>query len=385
MNNLQLLNQELEHLISRDLKRTPLVIEKTEGKHCFSKGEKLLNMISNDYLGIATNPDLREEFLKKQTDLPLGAAGSRLLGGTTQAYQLLEDKLSNIFQKKSLLFNSGYHANTGIIPAIMAAKDIVFCDKLVHASIIDGIKLSGAKMIRYQHLDYTDLQNKLEKYRDNGYKALITSESIFSMDGDLADLVRLSALKKKYDALLMIDEAHSFGLFGTNGYGMVHEDNNIDCDILIGTFGKALGSVGAFAATKETIYDLLVSKSRSFVYSTALPPMNVAWTHFVLKNILPKLQRQRVQLQELSSEFRQLLLDRNIEVLGSSQIIPVIIGDIQKTIQVAGELQQNGFLVLPIRPPTVPKHSCRLRLTLNSLMNSQDLEPLVSILSRFLP
>jgi len=384
MNTYQQFMDELSTIKENQLERTTTVVSNQNQKQCIYQGKEVLNLISNDYLGIAVNRKLFQEFLSNHDNLSAGATSSRLLGGTSIAHQQLEEKLSDIFQKKALVFNSGYHANSGIIPVIVNHKDIIFCDRLVHASIIDGIKLSGAKIIRYNHLNTTDLKNKLEKHRLHYRRSLIITETLFSMDGDIPNLAQLITLKKQYDSLLMLDEAHSFGLFGQQGYGITLQQQLKDFDILIGTFGKAIGSIGAFVIANETIISLILNKSRSFIYSTALPPINIYWTLHVITNILPAMTPQRNKLQETAQLFRDELKKRKIAAIGSTQIIPIITGEINKTIKLSYKLLENGFLVLPIRPPTVHKDKCRLRLTLNSSMNNSDLEPLIDILAKSL-
>ncbi len=368
----------LDLLEKKQLNRDLPNISNRQDKYCQYKNKKVLNLISNDYLGIAADTQAFQNFLNQNKELAPGSTASRLLAGTHQVHRDLEETLSKIYKNPALTFNSGYHANTGIIPALITSKDIVFCDKLIHASIIDGIKLSGAKMIRFNHLDNQDLTAKLTKYRHKYQNGLIITEALFSMDGDLAKITELISLKKQHDCLLMVDEAHSFGTFGA--YGIVHQQNLSEIDILIGTFGKAIGSMGAFVVANQTIIQLIKNKARSFIFSTSLPPINVGWSNHVIKNILPQKNDDRARLKQTSEKFRNILKRSNIKVIGNSQIIPIVIGNIETTLKLSKTLLAKGFLALPIRPPTVPSGSCRLRITLTSHMNIKELTPLAEII-----
>ncbi|MFH0702949.1 MAG: 8-amino-7-oxononanoate synthase [bacterium] len=356
----------------------------------FNKTKNLLNLSSNDYLGIATDKILAEEFLSSLINekiiekFGLSSSSSRLLTGNYPLYDELENEIINLYgnkEKSCLVFNSGYHANIGVISALFKKGDVIFSDKYNHASIIDGIKLSGADFFRYSHLNYEQLESFLEKNRKKYNKALIISESIFSMDGDKADFQKLVQLKNNYDAVLMVDEAHAIGVFGEKGYGISEQTNLInEIDIIIGTFGKAIASIGAFILVDPILKDYIINKSRSFIFTTALPPVNIFWTLKVIK-LLPKLQKQREHLAKISELLRSSLRNFGLDTLGESQIVPVIIGNNNDTIKIAKKLQNKGYLMLPVRPPTVPEGTSRIRISLTALLQWDDIKNIPEIIA----
>jgi 8-amino-7-oxononanoate synthase len=353
---------------------------KTEGNYrSFPPSEgNWLELSSNDYLGLNQDTELYETFLKEfnERKYKLSACSSRLLSGNSPEYTHLEKLISEAYRTEAcLLYNSGYHANVGIISALAGKKDLILADKLVHASLIDGIRLSEATVMRYKHLDYNHLENLLTKYRSDYEQVFILSESIFSMDGDIADLNKLVELKHKYDALLYIDEAHALGVRGKNGLGCTEESNLIhEVDFIIGTFGKAMASVGAYVVCKSIFKEYLVNHSRTLIFTTALPPVNLAWTAFLFER-LPSFNDRREKLSKLSADFANLL-----EVKAESHIVPYIIGSNQEAIAASELLRENGFNVLPIRYPTVPQGTARLRFSLNATINFEDLKEIKKIL-----
>ncbi len=345
---------------------------KKDEKYVYFDEKRLLNLSSNNYLGIADNRRITEEFMKTVGGkYSFGSASARLLTGTLPVYREFEEFLARLYQKESaLLFNSGYHANVGIASSIAQKGDVIFSDKLNHASIIDGMQLSNGTFFRYLHNDMQSLEALLERERNNYNNAIIITETIFSMDGDIADLKRIIELKKKYNCILVTDEAHAFGVFGENGLGVAESLNVLnDIDLLIGTFGKAIGSMGAFVVGNKILIDFLINKSRSFIFSTALPPINVAFSKWIIENKLPA-----------TLDKRHALLNLTKKLGGTSHIIPIIIGDNKKTIEMCDILYQNGYFTLPIRPPTVPQGTSRIRISLTTEINEKDLEKLCSII-----
>ncbi|RXQ95802.1 8-amino-7-oxononanoate synthase [Ancylomarina salipaludis] len=329
-----------------------------------------LNLSSNDYMGIA------KLGLSLPAETGMGSGSSRLLTGNFQAYQALEDELEKQFGAPALFFNSGYHANIGILPALAQKGDLILSDKLNHASIIDGIKLSDADYHRYKHLDTQHLTRLLKKYRSNYKRVFIVSESIFSMDGDVADLHELIRIKNKHKCFLYVDEAHALGTRGEKGLGIAEEQNCLSqIDLLVGTFGKAMNSVGAYLICNAIIKEYLINKMRSLIFTTALPPISIAWNLQILKQSLG-MQKERLHLQELSNQFRTALQELGIQTGGDSNIIPIMIGDSEKCKQLAEQLQDLGYLVFPIRPPSVPPNTARLRLSLSADMQWEDLKEL---------
>lgn len=345
--------------------------ENKDEKYIYINGEKFLNLSSNNYLGFADNKKITEEFLNYAQDkYSFGSASARLLTGTLPVYKELEDLISNMFNKeKTLLFNSGYHANVGINSSIADKGDVIFSDKLNHASIIDGMQLSKGKFFRYPHNNMEALEKLLIRERKNFNNAIIVSESVFSMDGDIADIQKLVSLKEKYNCLLILDEAHAFGVFGQNGLGVTETLNLTDkVDLIIGTFGKAIGSMGAFATGNHILIDYLINKARSFIFSTALPPINIAFSKWIIENKLPYTYEKRSNMLKLGQKAGS-----------QSHIIPIIIGSNKDTVDTCEILFHNGYFTLPIRPPTVPEGTSRLRLSLTTEINEKELFDAISL------
>lgn len=364
----QILNnlKETSHL--RNIKD----FEGKDEKYIYFNGKKLLNLSSNNYLGFADNEELTKAFLNSEYACnSFGSASARLLTGSLPVYRELEKTISELFCKDAtLIFNSGYHANVGINSSIASKGDVIFSDKLNHASIIDGMKLSQGKFFRYQHNDMESLERLLKRERYNFKNAFIVSESVFSMDGDIADLTKLVELKEKYNCILILDEAHAFGVFGKKGLGVNEVLGITDkIDLIVGTFGKAIGSMGAFVTGKKVLIDYFTNKARSFIFSTSLPPVNIAFSKWIVESKLPYTYEKRKKMLELGQK------------LGSeSHIIPVIIGGNKETSDLCDILFNNGYFTLPIRPPTVPEGTSRLRLSLTTEINESDLTKLCSII-----
>ena len=357
----KILDELKHHSHFRDLKN----FEKKDEKYIYFRGKKLLNLSSNNYLNFADNKKITQEFLDfAGNKYSFGSASARLLTGTLPVYKELEELLSNLYNKDAtLLYNSGYHANVGISSAINQKGDVIFSDKLNHASIIDGMRLSDGKFFRFPHNNMEALEKLLERERKNYKNAFIITESVFSMDGDIEDLKRIIKLKKKYNCIMIIDEAHAFGVFGEKGLGVAEELGIIDdVDLIVGTFGKSVGSMGAFVTGSKTMINFLINKSRSFIFSTALPPINIAFTKWIIENKFPKTKAKRKNMLSIAKK------------MGSdSHIIPVVIGENKDTIDLCEVLFHNGYFTLPIRPPTVPVGTSRLRLSLTADIQEKDL------------
>lgn len=358
----------LEELKSHSHFRNLKNFEKKDEKYIYYKGKKLLNLSSNNYLNIADNQAITQEFLDNVGNTySFGSASARLLTGTLPVYQELEELLSSLYGKESaLLYNSGYHANVGISSALNQKGDVIFSDKLNHASIIDGMRLSDGKFFRFPHNDMHALEKLLERERKNFNNAFIITESVFSMDGDIEDLKKIVELKKKYNCIMIIDEAHAFGVFGEKGLGVAEELGIIDdVDLLVGTFGKAIGSMGAFVTGSKTMIDFLINKSRSFIFSTALPPINIAFSKWIIETQISKTAQKRKNMLNLAKKFGS-----------QSHIIPVVIGENKDTVDLCEVLFHNGYFTLPIRPPTVPVGTSRLRLSLTADIREEELQTL---------
>ncbi len=376
--------KELDELHKQSCSRK-LISFKKDGKYIFEENKKYLNLSSNDYLGIAENKDVLDKFFQI-ADFSLGSTSSRLLTGSSYVFAKLECVLAALLRKdKALIFNSGYHANTGILSALASKNDVIFSDKLNHASIIDGIKLSEAKMFRYKHLDYNHLETLLKEHRDEYDTAIIVSESLFSMDGDIADLNKLVELKKKYNAILLVDEAHAFGVFGEKALGLAEEQGVLkDIDLFIATFGKAVGSVGAFCAGHDVLINYLINKCRPLIFSTALPDINVAFSYCMITEIIPNLKKERKELLVTAQKLREKLQAYGLTTTGSSQIVPVILGSNETAVKVSKELIKNGYYLLPIRHPTVAKGSSRVRISLRADISFEEVEKIPEIIKNVL-
>lgn len=356
------------------------------GRDVIVNGQRMLNLSSNDYLGLTVDLSLKEDFLKNitpETFLPTSSS-SRLLTGNFAHYQELEQQLAALFGTESaLVFNSGYHANTGILPAVSNARTLILADKLVHASLIDGIRLSSAKCIRYRHNDAAQLQRLIDENHHAYEQIIIVTESIFSMDGDATDLRALVRLKKKYsNVLLYVDEAHAFGVRGEKGLGCAEEQDCIaDIDFLVGTFGKAIASVGAYIVCRQLIRDYLINKMRTFIFTTALPPINIQWTSWVLKH-LSGFQDKREHLLRISTKLKEALMEMGVHCPTDSHIVPMIVGSSEDAILKAEELQRKGFYALPVRPPTVPEGTSRIRFSLTADITENEVNQLIDTLRK---
>lgn len=379
-NKYQKYKDELDELKENSLKRKLTSFNK-EGKYIVDENKKYLNLSSNDYLGIAENKEILKKFLKI-ADFSLGSASSRLLTGSSSVYSKLECLMAALFNKdKALIFNSGYHANVGIMSALLSKKDVVFSDKLNHASIIDGIKLSEAKMFRYKHLDYAHLEELLQKHRNEYETAIIVTESLFSMDGDIADLNKIARLKEKYNAILVVDEAHAFGVYGEKGLGVCEAQNCIkDVDLIVATFGKAIGSMGAFCVGKKVLINYLINKARPLIFSTAIPEISVAFAYYIITEILPNLKTERRQLIENAKKLREKLTATGLETRGESHIVPVILGSNENALNCSKSLIENGYYLLPIRHPTVAINSSRVRISLRADIDYNEVEEIAGII-----
>ena len=381
MNFTQELQQTLDALRAQgNLRRLPRMVH--DGRDIIVNGKRMLNLSSNDYLGLASDRALREEFLRTLTPdtfLPTSSS-SRLLTGNFTVYEELEAELAHLFgTEAALVFNSGYHANTGILPAVSDAQTLILADKLVHASLIDGIRLSAARCIRYRHNDLAQAGRLVEEHHRTYSRIILVTESIFSMDGDEADLRALVALKKRYDNLLLyVDEAHAFGVRGPQGLGCAEEAGCIgDIDFLVGTFGKAAASAGAYIVCRQVVRDYLINRMRTFIFTTALPPVNIAWTLFIVRK-LADMRERRAHLAHIGRLLRDALTARSYACPSTSHIVPLMVGPSADTVLRADQLQRHGFYALPVRPPTVPEGTSRIRFSLTADVRADEIFRLIA-------
>lgn len=356
-----------------------------DGINIIKNGKKMLNLASNDYLGVANDNNLRAEFFDTTNDdrMLLGSTSSRSLSGNHRIYMQLEEYISSkFFSKSCLLFNSGYHLNISCIKALSELSNTLFIvDKFVHASVIDGLRLGGKRFMRYGHNDMLELCEMLEKQHKNYEKIIIVSEGLFSMEGDFAPLKSLCTLKKRYDnVFLYIDEAHSVGVFGDNGLGLVSALGYGDyVDFLVFTFGKAIGSCGASILCPKHYKEFFINRARGFIYSTALPPINVAWSFFVFQK-LESLQQRRKKLCELSIFLRTKCLECDISLIGKNQILSIIVHTNENALNLSNKLSESNFFAPAIKTPSVPPNTARIRISLTSDMQEFMIEKLVKVL-----
>jgi 8-amino-7-oxononanoate synthase len=366
---------ELEDIRSRGLLRSTRVISGRQEARVTCNGHDVMLLCSNNYLGLADHPALAAASIAAIQQYGTSSGASRLVSGTMALHEGLESAVASFKKSEAaLLFNSGYAANTGIIPALVGRGDVVFSDRLNHASIIDGIMLSGARLVRYPHNDFRSLASLMEKHTKG--RCLIVTDGVFSMDGDIAPLAELALLKRRHGALLMVDDAHGCGILGEQGRGSAELLGVVDeVDIKMGTFGKALGSFGAYAAVSAQLRELLINRARSFIFSTSLPPAVLAASLAAVELVqTPEGDRLRKQLYANSSFFRESLAESGFNISpGSTQIVPIVIGSAVTTMQFSEALLLEGIFAQGIRPPTVPPGTSRLRFTLMAIHTRSDL------------
>lgn len=355
-------------------------LDRQDGGKVVYKGKEYLSFISNDYLGIASNQVLQKAFLKSiDTEfISFGSASSRLLEGHSSSFERLETQIAQDYNKEACIWmNSGYHANIGILSSLPQKGDLILSDKLNHASMVDGLKLSDADFERFRHLDYDHLERILNKHRSNYKQVYIVSEALFSMDGDTCNLQKLVDLKTQFDCHLILDEAHSVGSFGAKGLGLSEFLGLTDkVDVIIAPCGKALGGVGAFIVLPALWKDYLINTCRSFIYTTSLPPINAEWLLYTWK-----FQLERPDLRELLQESTSYFLSKSkalgIKTFSDTYIQPIIIGNNEECVALADGLLNKGIVVSPIRYPTVPKGTSRLRISLTTNHTKEDIDLLL--------
>lgn len=342
-----------------------------------------LDLISNDYMGLGARcGEFLDAFRSRFGTSPMSASASRLLQRNQYAHCSLEEMLEELYGKCTLLMNSGYHANTGALSALSLPGTLIVSDKLIHASMIDGIRLGHGDSARFAHNDMGVLR-KILRRKAADYKCVVVAvESVYSMDGDLAPLDELVEIKKEYpNVFLYVDEAHAFGVFGEKGLGLAEESGLLsEIDVLIVTLGKAAAGYGAFIATSPELKSYFINSARSFIFSTALPPAMMAWNRLMIEQ-LTGMKDERRHLRDLSVWFRKELEAATGRPCQSrSQIIPVHAGSAEKAIGMADKLREAGIDALPIRRPTVAEGTERLRLSLSARLSKDDLMPVLNLL-----
>ncbi len=377
------LREEVQALEEKDLKRRRRLTGSAQGPRIKVDGRSVMNLCSNDYLGLAGEARLQEASIRALKKYGSGSGASRLVCGNMAVHQALEEALADFKETESaLLFSTGYMANAGIISALFGREDLILCDRLNHASIIDGIILSRAAFRRYNHRDAGHLRDLLGRAR--GYKKVgIITDSVFSMDGDLAPLKEIVALAEDYGALVMVDEAHAFGVMGEGGRGCVeHFGLKGRVPIQMGTLSKAAGSFGAYCCGSRSLIEFLVNKARSFIYTTGMPPP-VAAASLEAVNIIRAEGSRRKRLWENARHVLHGLKRLGFNTLGSeTPIIPIVAGTSSRALEFSRRLFEAGLFVQAIRPPAVPRGTARLRLTVTAAHTAEDCEAALKQIAR---
>ncbi len=365
---------------SNGLYRHRLTLEGPQGTHVSIAGRKYLSFCSNDYLGLANHPELIEAVCEGAIRYGVGAGASHLIAGHHSSHHRLEEVLAYFTGfPRALLFSSGYMANAGVVTALVGHGDAVFTDRLNHASLNDAALLSRAKLTRYPHLDLAILEQRLAV--SQAKRKLVMTDAVFSMDGDIAPVAKLLELCEKYDAWLLLDDAHGFGVLGQQGRGIVSHFNISSPRIIyMATLGKAAGVSGAFVAGQAEIIKILIQYARSYIYTTATPPL---LSHAVLKSLalIEREEWRRKKLMQLIGRLKRELQSLRWRLLLSvTPIQPVIIGESSEVLQISNALRERGFLIPAIRPPTVPQGSARLRISLSASHSIEDVKQLAMVL-----
>lgn len=374
--------EQLTQLNQQGLYRRRRVIDGPQGILLRVDGRQVVNFSSNDYLGLANHPEVVAGFKQAADRYGVGSGSAHLICGHSRAHHALEEELAAFTGRaRALLFSTGYMANLGVISALVGRNDRVLEDRLNHASLLDGGLLSRAQFKRFRHLDSRDLQEQLLAHTE---KTLIVSDGVFSMDGDLADLPALAAMARQYQAGLLIDDAHGFGVLGNKGGGIVEHFGLTasDVPILMGTLGKAFGTFGAFVAGSDDLIEILIQKARSYVFTTALPAAVAEATRISLRLLQTETWR-RDKLQALVARFRAGARQQGLQLMDSiSAIQPIVLGDSQQSVSVSQALLRQGFWVSAIRPPTVPAGTARLRVTFSADHEIQHVDALLEALGK---
>ncbi|WAR46139.1 8-amino-7-oxononanoate synthase [Methylomonas rapida] len=371
---------QLESLKQQGLYRSRRIVDGPQGILLQVDDRSVVNFCSNDYLGLANHPDVVTAFRKAADRYGVGSGSAHLICGHSSAHHGLEEELAAFTgRERALLFSTGYMANLGVISALLGRNDTVLEDRLNHASLLDGGLLSRARFQRYRHGDNVDLAQRLAECTE---KALIVSDGVFSMDGDLADVPALAALAKSHQAGLLIDDAHGFGVLGNSGGGIVEHYglSQNDVPMLLGTLGKAFGTFGAFVVGSSDLIEYLIQKARSYVFTTALPAAVAEATRASLRLLQGETWR-REMLQALVARFRHGAEQLELQLMDSfTAIQPIIVGDSQRALDTSAALLEQGFWVSAIRPPTVPAGTARLRVTLSAAHEPHHVDALLEAL-----
>ena len=375
----------LSDLESRGLRRRARDVAGPQGPRISLDGRRVLCLCSNNYLGLAGHPALTAAVRRGLDEEGVGAGASRLITGSMAGHRAAERSLAlYVRQPDAVLFSTGYAGNVGTLQGLVGRDDIIFSDALNHASLIDGARLSRAKVVVYQHGDPADLAAKLREHRHEGRAALVVTESLFSMDGDIPDLAAIAELARTHDAGLVVDEAHALGVLGPQGKG-VCASLGIVPDVLLGTLGKALGTQGAFAAADAQVADLIRNRARSYVFSTAPAPALARASEAAVR-LVRDADGLRERLTRHARRMREGLRELGYRVPpGESAIIPVLVGDPEPTMRLSSALLERGVFAHGIRPPTVPPGTGRLRVVPMASHTNDDIEEALAAFAAIRP
>jgi len=374
--------QALDDLEKRGLMRQLRTLPENRGKISIN-GVEWLNFSSNDYLDLAQDKALKDASIKATQDLGCGSGGSRLTTGHLTIHENLETAIADYMgTESSLIFGSGFLTNLGVIPALAGDHAAIFCDRLNHASLIDGALMAGVKWHRYRHNDVGHLDDLLTKHpAKDGQTRLVITDSVFSMDGDIAPLKDIADCAKRHDALLMVDESHAVGVLGPKGAGMC-KALGLEPDVITCGMGKSFGSYGGYVACSHVLRSLIINRARSFIYSTGLPPACIAASHAALDLFIARGDELCADLMDRARHMHSLLENAGFTMLPfESPILPIMVGDNHKTTEFAEKLAENNIICSAIRPPTVPPGTSRLRLTVTRAHDADDLNKAVKILA----
>ena len=372
--------QECDALSKEGLLRTLRVLPAAGGKIVVD-GRAVLNFSSNDYLKLAGDDRVKSASARAVAECGCGATASRLMSGSLALHEELERRLARLVGcERALVFGSGFLTNLGVVTSLAGRGDAIFADRLCHASLIDGARLSGARFHRFGHNDVAHLEELLRRHAPKG-RSVILSDSVFSMDGDVAPVEALSRAAERSGAVLVIDEAHAIGVFGRGGGVCRQMGCGVRTDVVVGTLSKALGGYGGFAAGSAEVVKLLVNKARSFIYSTGLPPACLGSALGAL-DAIEETPAMGEKLLNRAADFRKLLSREGLDVSRSgSPIVPVMVGDNEKAVELSRRLFERGVIAVAIRPPTVPAGTARLRLSVTLAHEEEDLEMAARVLA----
>lgn len=381
MDKFRFVDQALRRRIADNRLRMLSSVVPITDTEIFYQGRKVINFCSNDYLGLSKHPLLRERAGQYLARYGSGATASRLVCGDYDMFRHIEEKIARLKKKEAaLVFNSGFQANVSIIPAIADSNSIVFSDALNHNSIIQGIRLSRAKTVIFPHNDMNELRKLLLMHVQDGMRAIIVTESVFSMDGDLADLDTLRRLANEFNCILVVDDAHATGVMGSHGMGLACGDCS---DLIMGTFSKGCGGFGAYVACSKRMRDYLINVATGFIYSTALPPAVLGAVDAAL-DIVPEMDGARKTLSDNSQMVRTRLRDLGWDTgRSASQIIPVVVGSEKQAMALSSFLLENGILGVAIRPPSVPEGQSRIRISLCAGHTREQIDRMLDAFARF--